>query len=89
MKLSKHSKKRMKERANIKSEAIQKNFFKNALKYGKSLNDCEDNNLIKFIKEKTRYNCQIKVYKNWVFIYSKNAHQLYTMYELPNELKEG
>ena len=42
MKLSKHSKDRMKQRVGIKSEKIAKNFFKNALQNGISPEQVED-----------------------------------------------
>ena len=87
MKLSKHSKQRMKQRANIKNQKIQENFFRNALKNGLSISQVKDEELQKWIKARIKYNCNIKVYKNWVFIYSKNSKQLYTMYELPEEMK--
>lgn len=87
MKLSKHSKQRLRQRANIKSQRIQYNFFKNALLYGKTVKQIEDIDLLNWVKARIKYNCNIKIYKNWVFIYSRNAKQLYTMYELPQELK--
>lgn len=87
MKLSQHSRNRMKERVGIKSKPIQDNFFKNALNNGLSLKQIKNEELQKWIKARIKYNCSIKVYKNWVFIYSRNAKQLYTMYELPEELK--
>lgn len=85
MKLSNHSKERMKQRANVVRN--QERFFRNALNNGLSITQIKSEELQKWIKARLKYNCSIKVYKNWVFIYSKNAKQLYTMYELPEELK--
>lgn len=82
MKLSKHSRNRLKERANIKSQKIQENFFKNALKYGTKPEQIEDIKLKNYLKSKQRYNSEVKLYKGWVFVYSKNSHQLYTTYKL-------
>ena len=88
MKLSEHSKKRIKERANVYDKAGQKDLFRNALIKGKSIgemNDCPTKEwLLNHIPYKNKG--KIKVYKNYVFIYSKNSHRLYTMYKLPEEL---
>ena len=85
MKLSNHSKERMKQRANVTRN--QERFFRNALNNGLSLKQIKDEELQKWIKARIKYNSSIKVYKNWAFVYSRNAKQLYTMYELPEELK--
>ena len=82
MKLSKHSKDRMKQRVGIKSEKIAKNFFKNALKNGVSPEQVEDSLLRQRLKSREKYNSKVKLYKGWVFVYSKNSKQLYTMYKL-------
>lgn len=80
MKLSKHSIERMKERANVSSNQI--NFFKNALRYGLSVNQIEDEELKKRLQGRIKYNSKLKYYKGYVFIYSRNAKRLYTMYKL-------
>lgn len=80
MKLSKHSIERMRERANVSRH--QENFFRNALKYGKSIAQIEDNDLKTRLQGRIKYNSTLKVYKGYVFIYSRNSHQLYTMYKL-------
>ena len=85
MKLSKHSKKRMRERTPFNSKE-RKKLFREALSYGKSPNDITDYELHKFMASKQ--NCKVKLYKDYIFIYSKNSHMLYTMYELPENLKE-
>lgn len=82
MKLSQHSRERLKQRANIKSQKIQDNFFRNALKNGKSPSEIENEHLKLKLEARQKYNSKIKVYKGWVFIYSKNSHQLYTAYKL-------
>ena len=82
MKLSKHSRNRLQQRVGIKSKGIQDNFFKNALMYGTKPEQIEDIKLRNYLKSKRRYNSEIKLYKGWVFVYSKNSHQLYTMYKL-------
>lgn len=82
MKLSKHSIQRMKERANIKSQKIRENFYRNALKNGLSVDQIEDEDLKRKLKGRIKFNSQIKVYKGYVFIYSKNAKQLYTLYKV-------
>lgn len=82
MKLSKHSIERMKERANIKNQKIRENFFRNALRKGLSINQIKDEKIQNILKKRIKYNSQIKVYKGYVFIYSKNSHQLYTLYRM-------
>ena len=66
MKLSNHSKERMKQRANVVRN--QERFFRNALNNGLSITQIESEELQKWIKARLKYNCSIKVYKNWVFI---------------------
>ena len=82
MKLSQHSKERMKQRVGIKSKKIAKNFFRNALQKGISPEQVEDELLKQRLKSREKYNSKVKLYKGWVFVYSKNSHQLYTMYKL-------
>lgn len=86
MKLSNHSKQRMKQRANVSRN--QERFFRNALTNGLSINQIENKELKKWLKSRIKYNSNIKVYHNWVFIHSRNSKQLYTMYELPEEFRE-
>lgn len=86
MKLSQHSKLRIRERTTFNHKE-RRQLFKNALQNGKSINDIEDKRVRNFVNSKQQYNSKIKLYKDYVFIYSKNSHQLYTMYELPEELK--
>lgn len=82
MKLSNHSKERMKQRANIKSAKIQENFFRNALKNGITPEQVDDELLKQRLKSRVKYNSKVKYYKGWVFVYSRNSKQLYTMYKL-------
>lgn len=88
MKLSEHGKQRMKERAGLNHrERIR--MFSEAVHKGKSPNDVS----IKKNKELKEYlsskgNCKVKLYKGYVFIYSKNSQRLYTMYKLPERLGE-
>lgn len=80
MKLSKHSKERMKERAKVTANQIA--FFRNALDNGLSPGQVEDENLRQRLRSREKYNSRVKLYKGWVFVYSKNSKQLYTMYKL-------
>ena len=88
MKLSHHSIIRMSERANLKSVQEKKKMFRDALSYGKSLNDIHDEKIRNYILSKINY-CKIKLYKGYVFVYSKNSKRLYTMYKLPEEIIGG
>ena len=85
MKLSKHSKIRMKERTDYNHQE-RKTLFQKALQYGKSANDIKDNKLKNYLMSKP--SCKVKLYKDYVFIYSKNSKRLYTMYKLPEEFEE-
>lgn len=83
MKLSKHSKIRMKERTDLNHKERVK-LFNEALQRGKSANDIspkENKELRDYLASKS--NCKVKLYKGYVFIYSKNSSRLYTMYPLP------
>ena len=87
MKLSLHSKLRMEERAKIDTRN-QKPFYANALKKGKSPNDLKEGFLKQYLLSKQRKKSKVKLYRGYVFVYSRNNKQLYTMYELPKELLE-
>lgn len=87
MKLSRHSKQRISERTSVRDKAGQRDMFKNALRYGDNVTTIKDEKLREYIKAR-EHNCKIKVYKGFVFIHSKNAKTLYTMYELPEEFRK-
>lgn len=89
MKLSNHSKMRMRQRTNLNHQE-RKGLFRKALDHGKSQNDIHDEKLKKYL-EKTadKNNTKVKLYNNYVFIYSKNAKQLFTMYKLPKRFLKG
>lgn len=84
MKLSKHGKIRLRERTplNHKERAI---LINNILSKGKSPEAIKDEKTKQFLKSKERWNSKVKLYNNYVFIYSKNNKRLYTMYKLPEE----
>lgn len=87
MKVSKHAKRRMKERTNYNHKERNK-LFKEALKKGIGPGNIKkgDSELKKYLNDKV--NCKAKIYKGYVFIYSKHSHQLYTMYECPEHIKK-
>ena len=87
MKLTKHSKVRMKERTNL-NHRERRQLFKNALEHGKSPYNIKNEKIKKYMLARQN-NCKIKLYKDYLFIYSKNTKILYTMYKLPEELLEG
>lgn len=89
MKLSKHSKMRMRQRTNLNHQE-RKGLFRKALDYGKSPDNINDEKLKKYL-EKTadKNNTKVKLYNNYVFIYSKNAKQLFTIYRLPKRFLKG
>ena len=86
MKLSKHSKQRMKERTNLNHDA-RKNLFQKALQYGKSPTQLKEGPIRKYLESK-QWRCKVKLYNGYVFVYSKNTKILYTMYELPEKFRE-
>ena len=86
MKLSTHSKIRMRERTGLNHKERRK-LFRNALDYGKSPMQIKNEKVQQFMLARSN-KCKIKLYKGYLFIYSKNSHILYTMYKLPKELIE-
>ena len=89
MKLSEHSKKRMRERTSLNHQE-RKGLFRKALDYGKSPGVIDDEKLKVYLTKTAEKNDRkVKLYKGYVFIYSKNSKQLYTMYRLPKRFLKG
>lgn len=86
MKISKHAKVRMKERLSLKQTEMRQ-IFRLALRHGKYISDIKNERIKRYLMSKKRFNSQVRLYRGYVFIYSKNSRQLYTMYKLPNELE--
>lgn len=86
MKLSKHSKERMKQRTPFNHKERMK-LFKDALHKGKSYGEVSNEKLKKYLMNKESWKSQVKLYKGYIFIHSKHSKQLYTMYELPSRFK--
>ena len=86
-KISKHAKKRIKERTLLDTQE-RKQIFRLALKNGKYTSDIKDTRIKRYMMSKRRFNNQVRLYRGYIFIYSKNKRQLYTMYKLPDELLE-
>ena len=86
MKLSHHSKLRMSQRANIPKHE-QKAFFRRALDYGKSAEEIENEKIKQYLLSK-EYKGKAKLYKGYVFIYSKNSKHLFTMFELTEKYQK-
>ena len=87
MKLSKHSKLRMRERLNLNRKEMR-SLYKLALKKGKCIQQIKDKRIHDYLATKKKYNSQIRLYRGYVFIYSRNSQQLYTMYKLPDYLEK-
>lgn len=87
MKLSKHSIERMEERTEL-DKGNFKEFYRNALRKGKSWEQLKDGELKQFLKSREFWNCKVKYYKGYIFVYSRNSKQLYTMYEYKGEQNE-
>ena len=91
MKLTKHSRKRIKERTNIKKRG-QERFFRLALNRGISLGQARQLKLDKVVIEylrKLNRGQSVKIYNDYVFIYCKNSKRLYTMYKCPENISES
>ena len=86
MKLRNHSKQRMKERTDY-NHKDRRTLFRNALDNGLSIGNIKDERLKQYIMSKG--NCKVKIYKGYIFIYSKNSKRLYTMYKLKDKYLEG
>ena len=87
--LSKHSKQRMSERASVKTGKAK--LFRAALKNGLSIGEAKNKGMSKTVicyLAKLNKNQKAKIYKGYVFIYSKGNHKLYTMYECPKNIQE-
>ena len=84
MRLSKHSRKRMNERTDLKKRS-QKGFFRKALNNGLDISEFKENPIVfEYIREREeKYKCKIKLYKGYTFCYGKNSKLLYTMYKTP------
>ena len=91
MKLTKHSRQRIKERSAIKKRG-QERFFRLALDRGISLGQARkmklDKVVIEYLKKLDRGQ-KAKIYNDYVFIYCKNSKRLYTMYKCPINISES
>ena len=85
-KISNHGKLRMKERVSLKHREMR-NLFRLALKNGLYVGEIKDAKFKRYLAPKQKFNSCLKVYQDYIFIYSKNRHQLYTMYPVPDEFK--
>ena len=85
MKLSKHSKQRMREKAGLKSNEMMK-MYKMAMKHGKRVAQIKDQTIKSYLAPKQKFNSRIVLYNDYVFVHSKNSKQLYTIYKLPKEM---
>ena len=76
---------RMRERTGL-NHKNRIGMFRRALDKGKKIQNIKDEKVRNFVKSKQK-RCMIKLYKDYLYIYSKNNKQLYTMYKLPEELQ--
>ena len=87
IKTSKHSRIRMRERTGLNHK--ERNvLFRRALDNGESVKEVKDKEIKVYLASKQRMNSRVKLYQGYVFVYSKNKKQLYTMYELPERYKK-
>lgn len=88
IKTSKHSRIRMRERTELNHKE-RRMLFKRALTLGKSVKEIKEEKIKRYLSSKQKINSKVKLYQGYVFVYSKNSHQLYTMYKLPKRFIEG
>ena len=90
MRLSQHSKRRIKERTDIKKRG-QSKFFRLALNrglcYQQAVYQKYDKLVIDYLKRK-QGNGKAKIYNGYIFFYSKHNKTLYTMYKIPEDIEE-
>ena len=73
MKISKHAKKRIRERTNLNHQE-RRNLFRNALDNGKSSDQVKDEKIKEYMQNiQGKSRCKIKLYKDYLFIYGKNV----------------
>lgn len=84
-KVSRHASMRMKERTPYNHKE-RRRLFREALLYGKNAYDIKDPNLKGYMLSK-KGRAYVKLYKGYIFIYSKNTKHLYTVYPLPEDLR--
>ena len=91
MKLTKHSRQRIKERSHIKKRG-QERFFRLALDRGIGVGQARKLKLDKVVVEylnKLNKKQSAKIYNDYVFIYCKNSKRLYTVYKCPENISES
>ena len=84
-KVSHHANMRMKERTPF-NHIERRRLFREALKHGQNAQDIKDPNLKGYMLSKKKH-AYVKLYKGYMFIYSKNTKHLYTIYPLPEDLR--
>lgn len=87
MKLTHHSRLRLSERANI-CKQNHRQFFRLALDKGKSAAELKDGLLKDYLLKLENNKCKAKIYNGFVFIYGRNNKKLFTIYNVPEELKK-
>lgn len=88
MKISKHGNLRMRERTPYNHKERYK-MFKEAITKGKNPQDIKDESIRRYMVSKHNKGiANMKLYKDYIFIYSKHGKRLYTMYKLPKYLLE-
>lgn len=79
-----HALSRCKERFGL-NKTNAKSMIRNAYIYGVAVNNLPEGKLKEYLKKREN-NKRIKVYKNKVFIFSKNSTGCITVYAVPDEL---
>ena len=88
MKLSKHSKKRLSERTDLPDKNFTR-FFRAALDHGLCAGQAENRGyapcVVNYLRGRNKYT-RAKIYKGYVFVYSKSNKVLYTVFKAPDNI---
>ena len=87
MKVSNHAKNRMRERMDLNHKE-RVSLFRKALDNGKSVQEIKEKEIKQYLSGKQKSCSKVKLYQDYVFVYSKNSHRLYTMYKLPERFNK-
>lgn len=81
----------MEERANVlprEQEKLYKSALKKGLHLGKAIDKNYDFRVINYFESRENKKTIIHIYKGLAFLHSRNKKTLYTVYEIPDDIKE-
>lgn len=88
MKITNHANIRMKERVKLNRKE-RKEMFRLALRLGQAPYNIKNNpELRQYLYSKENRRMRVKLYKDYIFVYTKRSKRLVTMYELSSKFLE-